>query len=138
MKRKKNIVDKKDFLAWVKNLKDMPMDELQKQAKELIRYQAREGENIIKRAINKGFITRKEYDKKYKEKFLDRYGNNSFVLLMDAKLNELDVFITNNVTLLKKREEFQKRFNIQIKTVWEMTLEAIEDEKERNKPEYIG
>lgn len=138
MKRKKHIVEGKDFLKWVNNLKDMPEEELKKQMKEVLRYQKNQADSIIERAIKKGILTREEYKSKYEGKYLDHYGNDSFVLLLDAKLNDADVFLTHNIKLLKKREHFQERFKIKITTIWEMTMESIENERENDKPDYIG
>jgi hypothetical protein len=116
----------------------MPNEELKKQANELIRYQKREAEHIIERAIKKGIITRQEYESRYMGRYLDHHGNDSFVLLMDAKLNDVDVFLTHNIKILKKREQFQKRFGIRLVTIWEMALEKVQDEQELDKPDYIG
>ncbi len=58
-----------------------------------------------------------------KEKYLDKYGNDSLVHLKIASENHSDFFATSNELILEDREELELLFNIKIRTAYEMLTE---------------
>lgn len=74
-----------------------------------------EKENILKQAFEKNFITRKEYEEKYKDMFYDDYGSDSFVQYINAVMNaKADCFVTENERMIKRQDALKKRFGLRI------------------------
>lgn len=64
-----------------------------------------------------------------KDKYLDKYGNDSLKHIKVATQGGADVFVTNNTNLLKDRAELEKKFKIKIRTPIEMLREKGKYEK---------
>jgi predicted nucleic acid-binding protein len=64
-----------------------------------------------------------------KDKYLDKYGNDSLKHIKAATQSGADVFVTNNTNLLKDRVELEKKFKIKIRTPIEMLREKGKYEK---------
>ena len=65
-----------------------------------------------------------------KEKYIDHYGIDSLPHLIIASQNNLDVFLTLNKSMLKDREELEKKFKIKIRNPEELSndLDARQSE----------
>ncbi|MBS3105833.1 hypothetical protein J4234_06280 [Candidatus Woesearchaeota archaeon] len=72
-------------------------------------------DNILKQALEENFLTEEEYNEKYKDMFYDEFGSDSFIQYINAVMNaKIDVFLTENERMLKRKEELQKRFGLGI------------------------
>lgn len=69
-------------------------------------------ESIVKKSIDKGIITRKEWDERFSD-FKDEYGH-SFVHYLNCILNKIDLFLTTCKIMIDNRQELKKRFGVEI------------------------
>ena len=99
----------------IKNLLNLPKPVGMK-ILERINYKMRlQKENVLKQALEENLFTEKEYNEKYKDMFYDEYGSDSFIQYINAVMNaEIDFFVTENERMLKKKEDLQKKFGLEI------------------------
>jgi len=111
-------------------------DEERKRFMEKLKKNTFEVEDIVmEEAYNEGILTKEEYEKKYRHKYVDN-GADSFPELMQSVLfnrrnpdpADQTIFITTNSKILDDREKLTERFGLVIKT----PKEAIEIMEERN------
>lgn len=55
-----------------------------------------------------------------KNKYIDQYGLDSLPKLIIASQNGMNIFLTLNKSMLKDREELEKKFNIKIRSPEEL------------------
>ena len=71
--------------------------------------------SILKQAFEENIFAEEEYNERFKDMFYDDYGSDSFIQYINAVMNaKIDFFITENERMLKKKEEFKKRFGLEI------------------------
>ena len=74
-----------------------------------------EKENILKQAFDENLLTQEEYEEKYKDRFYDDYGSDSFIQYINAVMNaKVDCFMTENERMLARKEEFKTKFGLRI------------------------
>lgn len=77
-------------------------------------------EKLVSKAIELGLLTREEYEKEYKGKYIDHYGIDSFVNYLEAAIYAKETnedkmcFVTFCSPILKDVEKFAKKFNVHI------------------------
>ena len=72
-------------------------------------------ESILKQAFEENLFTEEEYNENYKDMFYDDYGSDSFMQHINAVMNaKIDLFVTENERMSKRREELKKRFGLEI------------------------
>lgn len=76
---------------------------------------------VIQNAIQRGLITEKEWNSRFKN-YRDKYGY-SFVHYLECISNEIDNFITNNKIMLDNSDELFKRFGVRVCTIDDMVKE---------------
>ena len=89
-----------------------------------------ERKKVLDTCISMGLLKKGEYEEKFKGKYIDQFGFDSFmnymsyviIFLCDKKFadDEEDVFLTINNKILKDRDKLQKRFKLKIKSLEEM------------------
>ncbi len=72
-------------------------------------------ESILNQAFEENFLTKEEYNIKYKDRFYDEFGSDSFIQYINAVMNaKIDFFVTENERMLKRKEELKERFGLEI------------------------
>ena len=90
----------------------------------------KEREKILRLAFSKKLLTKEEYEKEYKSRYIDCYGCDSFLCYLSyvVLVNDKEgIFITLNDKIIKDRKKIEKRFGIRILSV-EEAEKIIEDE----------
>jgi len=77
---------------------------------------------IVCLAIDKELITEAEWNTRFKN-YRDDCGY-SFIHYLEAKMNNIDRFVTVNPIMLDNRKELQNRFNVKIQTPQEIMDES--------------
>lgn len=75
-------------------------------------------ENTVNLAIRFGWITRKEWNNKFKH-YRDEWGH-SFIHLLECKMHGVGNFLTTNKIMIKNRKYLIKRFGVNIMTPEEL------------------
>lgn len=115
----------------IKNLLSMPKDDAL-QLLQRVNYKLNlQKEDILNQAIDEKILTKEEYKEKYEDMFYDDFGADSFLQYLNASMNtkDIDYFVTENLRLLNKREDIEKKFKLKIISLKE--LEEL-DKKESN------
>jgi len=74
-----------------------------------------------------------EEDNKMKQRYIDKFGNDSLTHLKIASENATDIFVTTNQGVLEDREELEKHFKIKIRTPIEIYKEKLKQESKKIK-----
>jgi len=107
---------------------------------------------IIEEAIKRGLFTEKEYNSKFKDRYDDAYGCDSFSQYIGTVLHVMDtgkkdvIFVTLNENILKNRDMLKNRFGVRILRMDELggpksmesIIKEIEVEKEIVRRTCIG
>lgn len=80
---------------------------------------------IIRDAIKRGLFTKREYNDKFKDKYNDSHGCDSFSQYIGTVLHFMDsgdkpVFVTANDKILRDRDMLENRFGVDILPVGEV------------------
>ena len=74
--------------------------------------------HILQAAYAKRLLTLKQYQEKYKGKYIDQYGCDSFITLLSYLVETYgedgNVFVTLCKPMLKDRKKFKEIFDIEI------------------------
>ncbi len=81
-----------------------------------------EKKRILAEIYSRGLMTPEEYEREYKNKYLDEYGCNSFMAYLSyVELNDNHgIFITLNDKIIKDRKKLEKKFGVKIKSLQEI------------------
>lgn len=76
----------------------------------------KEKKRILTEAFRKKILTKKEYEKDYKEKYIDQYGFDSFLNYLSYLIiwDKHGYFLTIGKPILKDRKKIEKRFGLKI------------------------
>ena len=116
-------------------IKDVLTPEQKKELVNIIINSAKKMENSrINRAIKLGVLTREEFEKDYKRKYVDDRGLDSFPEYMQAVSNMKKfkddnlTFVTSNRKMLKDKDKLEEKFGLEIKSPKEC-IDMIEAEE---------
>ncbi len=76
-------------------------------------------ERILKIIFRKKLMTPEEYETKYKGKYIDQCGFDSFMTYLSyvAEFSSKGRFLTTNEKIYRDREKLEKKFGIEIITM---------------------
>ena len=105
---------------------------MKKAVKRLIESIERMRRSILTDAIKSGKLTEKEYAKKYKGKYHDDHGIDSFIQYLDASMKGGDtVFVTLNEKILRDKAKLETKFGTRILHPEEAIEELEQEEAEQ-------
>ena len=81
-------------------------------------------DEIYQEAVDRGFFTKEEFDKKFRGQFLDNYGQDSLACYISCVFEKPEgVFVSANPKLLERRMQLQLRFETKIVSIDEAIVE---------------
>lgn len=113
-----------------------------------VKEQARDKGKFIAEAIKMGFFTRKEYNKEFKERYLDKesgidgFGQLCYALVMTKRNNDKrhenirTVFVTCDDKLLSDKEFLEKRFDGLVIATPEEAQKIMTEESNKEQDEF--
>ena len=102
---------------------------MRKSVRKLVKSIERMKREILGDAIATGKLTEKEYLKKYKDKYYDDHGIDSFIQYLDASMKGGDtVFVTLNEKILRDKSKLEDKFGTRILHP-EEAIEELEQEE---------
>lgn len=100
----------------IRRLLSLPKEEVIRLFEKIKRRAHLEKDKTLKIVFENDVLTKEEYELKYKDRFYDDYGMDSFIQYLDAIIGDkkVDCFVTHNERMLKIKEELKARFGLRI------------------------
>jgi hypothetical protein len=99
----------------IKKILSMPLSQRQQLAENLKKSMHDNKEKILQEAFDRNILTKKEYEQKYKDYFYGCHGADSFIDYLTVVLGDKDaLFVTDNIRIIKRRNELEQRFSKKI------------------------